>query len=620
MGCRKFVIIFACLLAFIFVSTIVYAAMSPEEKSFLSMYFTDQELQVISATRSLQSINRVAENMEVVTAKDIELMNAHTLADVLNTVNGVQVWFAGASPGSPANVLIEGSDIKHVAVFMDGVPMNYLATNGSAVNDIPVQNIEKIEIIKGPASSSWGSSLGGVINIITKTPGKEKADGTLSASYGKKDTGDFRGEVYGKIKDFGYYLNAGRLQTDGLRPMQDGANDNVYAKLSYDLSNVTQVLFTLAYMKGNRGEGDWGDGVNYNDKFEDLISSLSLHSSLSKEVALDLSLWTVRLRQNNFADDVSLVHLDDRKYGATAKMVWSHEIHTVVIGTDYNDGSSKYNFYSLGEKKLRTEAVYVNDTIVLGKLSIIPGMRYDDSNLFRSFTSPSLGATYELTKDVLLRAYVARGFSLPALDQTDSIDPTFIPNPDLRPERVWSYQAGVETGILKYVWLKVSGFRHDIKDAINNIPLDSANSTWTNVNLNKERRQGIEVEMKTVPVYNFVLSAGATFMHTENPDTGQTVKGVPTYTYDIGLKYDDKKSFRALLKGRYVWWNLEPFWNAKYSSMIFDLNLIKDVCRSRGNITEVFVAGHNIFDGRQYVFPVYENASRWIEAGVRYRF
>ena len=72
---------------------------SEEERNFLLTYFTEDELQVVSSTRSIKSISRVAENMTVVTAKDIERMNAHTLAEVLNTVNGVHVWLQGSAPG-----------------------------------------------------------------------------------------------------------------------------------------------------------------------------------------------------------------------------------------------------------------------------------------------------------------------------------------------------------------------------------------------------------------------------------------------------------------------------------------------------------------------------------------
>ena len=141
------------------------------------MYFDEDELFVVSTTRSLKSITRIAENVEVVTTEDIELMNAHTVADVLNTVTGVQVQTNGGT-GAFSFVNIQGSDQRHVAVFMDGVLLNVFTDNIADIAMIPVQIVEKIEIIKGPASSAWGSSLGGVVNIITKAGSFGKSGGT----------------------------------------------------------------------------------------------------------------------------------------------------------------------------------------------------------------------------------------------------------------------------------------------------------------------------------------------------------------------------------------------------------------------------------------------------------
>jgi vitamin B12 transporter len=213
LGCRKFVVVLACLSAFIFISTVVYAAMSQEEKSFLRMYFTDKELQVISATRSLKAISRVAENVEVVTEEDIELMNAHTLSEVLFFVTGIESQdFVG--PGAQGGAGIEGSDWTRVAVLLDGVPLQN-ENNGFAPGILPVQMIERIEIIKGPASSTWGSSFGGVINIITKSAGRgDHINGMAYASGGQHETSDLRAEFNGRRGAVGVYLFGGTMNSE----------------------------------------------------------------------------------------------------------------------------------------------------------------------------------------------------------------------------------------------------------------------------------------------------------------------------------------------------------------------------------------------------------------------
>ena len=94
------------------------AAQTTEEKNFLLMYFKEEELVVESSTRSPKDVSQVAENITVVTASDIKLMNAHTLADVLNTINGVQVFMTGG-PGQIASGYIHGS--VHMTVMLDGI-------------------------------------------------------------------------------------------------------------------------------------------------------------------------------------------------------------------------------------------------------------------------------------------------------------------------------------------------------------------------------------------------------------------------------------------------------------------------------------------------------------------
>lgn len=606
----------------------VYADLTPEEKSFLLMYFKEEELEVISATRSLKSITRVAENIEVITKEDIELMNVHTLADVLNTVNGVVIQFFAASPGSIAAVSIQGSAAEHVVVFIDGIAINFIASDQADIAMVPAQMIDRIEVIKGPASSVWGSSLGGVINVITKSPGKkEGVNGTLSASYGERNTGDFRAEISGKNSGVGYYLYAGRLQTDGLRPVEKSSFDNVYAKFTYDVTRRTNVGVSLFYNKGERQEGDLSAfDLSAKNRFENMFATVNLNSTLSDGLALNLSLRAAR--QRNDADFETLstgasatIPVDDRKYGASARFTWKTSLHSIVVGSDYDYKKEISTIYLGQMPSLNVLALYVNDTIAINKFSITPGIRYDHTDRNADFTSPSLGVTYEVYDKTLVRVDVARGFHLPNLGEIVADNLTFIHNPNLKPEEVWSYQAGVESALLKYLWLKASVFRYDISDAIISVPVDpnDPNSLSTVVNAEKARRQGFEVEMRTVKFWNLTLFAGAAFVHSKDLTTGETIHAWPDYTYDVSLKYDDERSFRALLKGRYVWWYESPDVAAK-SSFIFDLNLIKTIIRKEDRSCEVFFTGHNIFDASQYPDPTFKNARRWVEAGMRYRF
>ena len=356
---RSILSIVGILLAF---SSIAHAQ-AEDDKDFLLMYFKEEELVVESPTRGQKSITQVAENVTVVTADDIKLMNAHTLADVLSTVTGVQVFLTGG-PGSSALAYIQGSGQKHVAVFMDGIPLNNLSDNVTEIGAIPVQNIEKIEIIKGPASSAWGSALGGVINIITKSGTDNASHGVASASYGERNTSDTRLETSGKQDRLGYYVTAGRLQTDGFNgPHQDFSGNNAYAKLTYDLTKDTNVLISTGYNKVNRG-GSEISTFFINNTVETWSSSLAINSALNEETMFSLSLWHLRQNFENYdyqlSSGVQLLndrYIDDG-YGSSAKLTWKHQQQNVVLGVDINSKKLTSNRIADGEKALHETAFF----------------------------------------------------------------------------------------------------------------------------------------------------------------------------------------------------------------------------------------------------------------------
>ena len=598
-------------------------AQAEDDKDFLLMYFKEEELVVESPTRAQKSITQVAENVTVVTADDIKLMNAHTLADVLNTVTGVQVFLTGG-PGSSALAYIQGSGQKHVAVFMDGIPLNNLGDNVTDIGSIPVQNIEKIEIIKGPASSAWGSALGGVINIITKSGTDNASHGVASASYGERNTSDLRLETSGKKDRLGYYVTAGRLQTDGFNgPHHDFSGNNAYTKLSYDLTKDTSALISTGYNKVNRG-GSEISTFFINNTVETWSSSLAINSALNQETMFSLSLWHLRQNFENYdyqlSSGVQLIndrYIDDG-YGSSAKLTWKHQQHNIVLGADYNSKNLTSNKIADGEKGLRETAFFVNDTISIGHLSMTPGARYDRTNTNGDFTSPSFGVTYKLTNTTLLRAYTAKAFNMPSFAETYGDNLFHVSNPNLKMEEVMSYEAGLETSAVDHLWIKLSFFRHDMKNVITSAATCTTCTTFTSVNAEKEQRQGMEIELKTEPVYHTSLSAGAMFMSAKDPGTGQTMQNVPQRTYDVGLRYDDN-SLKALLNGHYIYWNTAPAFNGKYDAFIADLHIAKNLLVN-GLAVEAFADIHNIFNSDQYLTDIYKNPGRWVEAGVRYLF
>lgn len=618
--------VFVLIICFLMVLGPAVFAQTDDERAFLSLYFSEEELQVISTTRSLKSITRVAENVSVVTAEDIKLMNAHTLSDVLYTINGVHVWFTN-------NIFsfagIQGSNFWHVAVLLDGVLLNNLADNVAIIGAIPVQNIEKVEVIKGPASSSWGSSLGGVVNVITKSGSiPDKHDGTIAASYGERNTADYRVEAYGKENGFGYYLYQGRFESDGFDRGTEAAQNHFYSKLSYDITDDIIVRFSLLHSTIVNGEGEYPEyGVLFRDTGESLVSRLALNSALTDSLDFQIAARSNLQWWKYYTDEIGTgTQLDNSNtktlvYGGDTQITWRGSNQTIVIGADYDYNSLYVSIAPRSRLFSHEWSAFANDTIIFGRLAVTPGIRYDDLDISGDFVSPSLGITYSIADNTILRGYYARGFNRPTLSSTSVDNPLFFfkANPDLKVEKVDSYQLGAETTALRYLWLKLSLFRHDLDDVIRDVAITDPVYAFTQVNAGKERREGVEIEFKTLPVFDTVLFAGATFTKAEDRDTGKTIKDVPTHIYNAGLKYKGHL-FSALIKGNYTRHNEPDSFNAQYDDFIVDLNLLKEFVLNQDMNAELFFTARNIFNGNQYWIDVYKNPGRWVEGGVRLIF
>lgn len=594
-----------------------------EDSGFLLLYFKEEDLFIESSTRGRKLLSQTAENVTVVTAQDLMQANAHSLAEVLNTVPGVQVLMTGG-PGSMAPASILGSDNRHVAVLVDGVPLNNLSDNIADLGTVPVQNIERVEIIKGPASSAWGSGLGGVINIITKSTDRDGPAGTLSASYGKRNTGDVRIEASGKKDRLGYYLAAGRLETDGFRQHNDFSGDNGFAKITYDITNSTRVLLSTGYDRFDRGLADFAAyDLFITNRSRAVQSTFSVSSAVNKDTDVSLAFWRVRREYDLYnyristGSQFSRDTYNERGYGSSAKMSWSHEGHTVVAGMDLDSGKLGSNTIAGTEQARRKYAYYLNDTITVGDLSFTPGLRRDHTDTNGQINSPSAGMTFKLSEWTLIRAYAARGFSIPPLSATFGDNLFYVSNPDLKMERVTSYQAGAETTALPSLWLKLELFRQYVTDIITSTMVSG--SQFMVVNGGKARREGLEAELKSKPVYHTSFTAGAVFMTTKNALTGQTVPNTPQRTYDAGVLYDDNTS-RVLLQGHYIYWNSHPQLHGKYNAMVFDLHAAHVLAAGKSGTFEAFFDIHNLFNGEQYAISDYGNPGRWSEAGVRYFF
>jgi len=594
--------------------------------------FTANGEAAISTSRSPRPISRIAENVTVITAEQIALLNAHTLADVLQTVPGIFIDKA-RTPGTIAGFYVQGATQNHVQLLIDGVPQSELSGNFTDPGSIPAHYIERIEIIKGAASAAWGPALGGVISVITKSPDAERSFGGAGlASYGERGTSDLQLEASGAMERFGYYLSASSLHSRGLLPNNGVNNNDFFAKFSYDLPSRGVVTLGLDYRPTDRGTTlSPPDFYNYQEKiYNDYFSGyLNFSQPLAEKLTFDLLLREWRQRFGNDQLDYAgqnyylLNRLEQSVRGGTAKLSWGDSLRSVVAGAEYEHAEVDNNFrlttaadgsavpvadLSLPmqqNKSMDRFGLFSNGAWTIGAVTILPGIRYDHVDVSNDYFSYTLGATWQLTDKTVLRGYAARAYSLPYVLYTSAV------------QKVWTLQTGLESSDLPYLWLKGTLFYNIIDDQ----QLDFSTALGGVINA-REKRQGFELEARTVPLYGFTISGGYTYTDDRDRETNERYHNYPANLAKLALQFSDKSlGFKGILTGNYAWLRLGEGWDGHSSAIITDISLTQKLCPNKEMSPEIFFSGHNLFNGSQYQLNTYDNnARRWVEGGVRFSF
>ena len=607
----------------------------------LNLFYRGNEL-VVSATHYPKPISQVAENIAVVTADEIKAMNAHSVLEVLNRIPGIFLGGYDRNFGTTANLQIQGGESQQTLVLLDGVRWNFLDEGNAFTSDIPVGIIDRIEIIKGPASSAWGSSLGGVVNIITKSGASAEAPATgFYASYGERRTSDLRVDHFGSAGNTEYYLFAGRMDSDGLRVQRGMESNYFYSNIRIPVQDRIKLGLSAGYSTPELSYDNLSAlDLSFLADVDTFFSTVNLDAELSDEMRFNVESHFYKndfLREdrvltgaywdlNQPGDVLQAFNAESAKYGGSGKMVWKKGYHTVLLGFELEHGKTEnrayfspgygYTGYAINPK-VDTNAAYFNDTMAFGLWSVTPGVRYDHNSISGDFVSPSLGITYRVSNQLLFRGMISQGFTSPPLAYTSGGGLFLVPNPDLKPETITSWQGGVESGITDKIWVKFTFFRHEVEDVFYK-KWDAVGpymDMW--INDGESARNGFEFEMHTVPFEYISFHYGATYVHHSPEDQYGATDQI---SLNIKLAYDNPDIINLQLMGHHLWWDEDPGYMGVWDDFIWDLNVSKPISITKTRKTEVFVMARNLFNGVSYDDYNYQNPKRWVEAGINVSF
>ena len=573
---------------------------------------------VVTATRVQTPKQDVAANITVITAEDMEKMPASSAAEVLQYIPGVYVEFNGGLGSDASGIRIQGSEIRHVAICQDNVPLNQLANPMTDLSYIPVDSIDRIEVYKGAASSAWGSSLGGVINIITKDPERKKpfaAD--VRMSYGEHKTSKSRGTVSGTMDRLGYLVSLTRERSDGFIPYTQYRQDAVYAKINYDLGTKTRLNFVYSYDMGRNQD----PAFNYPDFWDDMDRKRTYERVLFETAPADNLIFTVEGRHHKFENTIDDVYSDHREiyndyrdeiWGTSARINWEiTDANTLNLGFDGDWG--EYDWVNYSQKyETGNWAVYSNDTLTIGNVTFTAGIRYDDNREFDSEVSPSGGVVYRFPwADALVRAQVSKGFSAPPGAWVN--DPQY-GNPDLEPEIAANYQLGGQLRVFKRLKLELNLFRANVRDLIR---YNSETERFENID--EVRRQGVEGNISAAFDFGLTVSFGASYVDVKDEETHEEIEDIPKTMYNASAVYAHKYMTHSVI-GKYIDHN-STYPETQDKVFIFDYLLkVKLPFLKKYGKASMFGAVYNLFNSTYLYREVWPKPGRWIEGGIRFKF
>ncbi len=460
-----------------------------------SVFRTDRI--VVTATRSNRLLENVPIQTELVTAQEIERRGAETLADALDDRPGVMIE-ANSSGGKVLR--LNGFDSRHVLILKDGLPIAGRLNNRLEADLLDADQIQQVEILKGPASSLYGSeAMGGVINIITQGYSNVfQVDAT--ARTGSDDLYSGSLSLRGQVKDVGYIFNADH-RTGGVDKNESTIDvtdrqasrfsgrlqlpDSPLGQFSVGTTLKTDELDTeSASMMGGldlnttevrriRSHVDWNRGFGaVQARVRGYVSDYRrMYSNTPERWPHATSIDTTRERMSGFRSDVSLpvrpgLHLD---FGYD----YSHDVYRSDRVRGYEMSRDEHGFFLQSEIQ------------PWQRLTVLLGGRYDTFSTIDNYFSPRVSALYTLASDLKLRGSWGGGFRAPSfLDMyIDYQNPyiTVIGNPDLDPESSTGYSMGMDWTYGDRVQTTLNVSRSKVENLITDVVIGRQMLSYDNV-------------------------------------------------------------------------------------------------------------------------------------------
>ena len=458
-------------------------------------------LDTVKVTVSSRSAGTGVRSEEVITREDIARLPGRTVADILDDALGVEIM--GRSPAQ-ADIAMRGSSATQVLVLVDGVRVNDPQTEHANLDlAVPLQDVERIEILRGVGSTLYGpDAAGGVVNIITTGhDGAAAPQRSLRGWGGSFGTGGASGSIADSVGALGVQASVEHERSDGHR------TDTDYGVTLASLAAARQVGSGRLRARAGLGVRSFGAADFYatypsHERTRSATGSIRYDFSPADRVRTSVTANT-RHHSDDYVlvrDDPSLYHNRHRSWQSGIEAVTRVELTPAIVAAIGADGSdARLRSERLGNRDEKRGALFAEATVgSVGSAQLDAGARIDWSSVNDEFLSPSIGGVLPIGSWTRLRASVSRGFRAPTWTERYYVDPANIGDPDLRPERFWGGEMGVTLTPGRRWSADLTGFVRHATDLIDWARPADADSTapWRTTNVARANYRGAELALR----------------------------------------------------------------------------------------------------------------------------
>lgn len=512
-------------------------------------------LPVIS-TRSEFPLENIPSSVSIITQKEIQQKQKPQVKDLLREELGMDVIQNGP-PGTNTSVFMRGAGSSSTLVLVDGVQVNSNTVGSFNFADLTVDNIEKIEILRGPQSTLWGSdAVGGVINIITK---KGTGAPTHSFSFEGGSFGTFRetGSSSGDLGFLDYSLTISRTDSEGFSAAnenrgnteEDGyENTTLSSRIGRNFLEDGRVEFIGRYTKSQVDFDTFGpvDGKDFSK-----LDTLYLAAPIQKSF---FGRWDVKVNPTFAYDDLDSSNnsstqsfIISRTYGVDIQNnVEINNYLSTTFGFEYEIRNGVNENSGLGQN-IYNQGYYLQGHLHPGeRIVLTAGFRHDVNSVFENPTTYKFEGAYRILEtDTRIRGVYATGFRAP------SINELFFPNfgtPTLKPEESEGWEVGIDQSLFAdSIKVGVTYFEMDFDNLIETV--DLGGFTFRAQNVAQATTKGVETAIDIALPQNFNIALNYTWLKARDDD-GEPLQRRAEHNFSANFSHTWKEKLHSLVGAR----------------------------------------------------------------------